>query len=206
MSQVVKDTYDQLAPVYEERWSHYVQASLKAVVEGLHLTGDERVLDIACGTGALESELFRQWPTLQLFGTDLSLEMLRRARAKPDLSGVGWVQADVHRLPMPEGTFDLVVCANSFHYFQNPERALTDINRVLKPGGALVLVDWCDDYWICKLCSVYLRMTDPAFVWTYGLADCQSRLERAGLAIESAERFRISWLWGLMRLVGRRPD
>ena len=78
------------------------------------------------------------------------------------------------------------------------------MRRVLRPGGTLLLVDWCDDYLSCKLCSYWLRIVDSAFYRTYSLRSCEALLGEAGLEVLSAERFRISWLWGLMRLIGRR--
>ena len=78
------------------------------------------------------------------------------------------------------------------------------MRRVLRPGGTLLLVDWCDDYLPCKLCSYWLRFVDSAFYRTYSFRSCEALLCEAGLEVVSSERFRISWLWGLMRLVGRR--
>ena len=78
------------------------------------------------------------------------------------------------------------------------------MRRVLRPGGQLVLIDWCDDYLSCKVCSLWLRLADAAFYRTYTLRRCDALLREARLEIVSAERFRINWLWGMMRLIGRR--
>jgi ubiquinone/menaquinone biosynthesis C-methylase UbiE len=129
--------------------------------------------------------------------------MLQQAVAKGIGGRVHWVQAEAARLPLPDGWFDWVVCANSFHYFRRPVAALEEMRRVLRPDGRLVLVDWCDDYLTCKLCSWWLRLTDPAFFNTYTTGGCQRLLQQAGFEVVQAERFRISWLWGLMRFVCR---
>lgn len=78
------------------------------------------------------------------------------------------------------------------------------MRRVLRPGGTLLLIDWCDDYLSCKLCSYWLRISDAAFYRTYSLHSCDDLLRAAQFEMMSSERFRINWLWGLMRLVGRR--
>ncbi len=102
--------------------------------------------------------------------------MLRQAIGKGIAERIGWVQAEASKLPLADATFDWVVCANSFHYFRQPESALAEVRRVLRPGGSLVLVDWCDDYVTCKLCSWWLRWTDAAFFRTYALGECQAAL------------------------------
>jgi ubiquinone/menaquinone biosynthesis C-methylase UbiE len=114
------------------------------------------------------------------------------------------MQAEVCRLPFPTGRFDHVVCANSFHYFREPLQALREVRRVMRPAGGFTLVDWCDDYLACKVCSVWLRLTDPAFHRTYSLKACRSLLGRAGFDVVEARRFRANWPWGLMRLTCRR--
>jgi ubiquinone/menaquinone biosynthesis C-methylase UbiE len=199
-----KRAYDRLAPTYDRRWGHYVQPTLHSVIDALPIEGGEKVLDIACGTGELERMLLTRWPKLRLVGTDLSFGMLRQAKNKGMANAVAWVQADARRLAFPSGYFDVVVCANSFHYFRSAAQSLSEVQRVLRPGGRFVLVDWCDDYLSCKLCSLWLRWTDPAFCKTYSVTECQSFLVRARFEVIEAKRFRIDWLWGLMRVVGRR--
>jgi ubiquinone/menaquinone biosynthesis C-methylase UbiE len=169
----------------------------------MRLEGDERILDIACGTGALERLLLTRWPSLHIVGTDLSPGMLRQAAAKKEDADASWVLAEAARLPFADGSFDYAVCANSFHYFRRPLTALQEAHRVLRPQGRLVLIDWCDDYLSCKLCSMWLRRTDPAFCRTYTRRACATWLEQAGFDILQSEHFRVRWIWGMMRFVCR---
>jgi ubiquinone/menaquinone biosynthesis C-methylase UbiE len=196
--------YDHLAPDYDRRWARYSEATLRAALDGVELRGGDLVLDLAAGTGELARRLLARWPTSSVIGLDLSRAMLMRGAGKPDLRSWEPVQADSARLPFPDATFDRVLCANSFHYFARPESALDEIRRVLRPGASLVLVDWCDDYLACKLCSLYLRVRDPAFHRTYALRECRAMLEASGLEVTGAQRFKIDWLWGLMRLDAQR--
>ena len=117
---------------------------------------------------------------------------------------VAWIQADATALPFPDESFDAVVCANSFHYFRAPEQSLAEMRRVLRSGGWLLLVDWCDDYLSCRACSLWLRWTDPAFYQTYSLADFRSLVESSGFEIQDAQRFRAGLIWGMMRVSGLR--
>jgi ubiquinone/menaquinone biosynthesis C-methylase UbiE len=200
--------YDHLAPDYDRRWRHYIDATLRAIVERVRFQGQvqEKVLDIACGTGELERRLLPHWPNLHIVGLDVSQGMLHQAIAKDRVRKVAWVQADVTRLPFLDQSFDTALCANSFHYFPSPEQALQEIRRVLRPDGQFVLVDWCDDYLSCKLCSWWLRWSEPAFHQTHTERSCQSLLEVSGLVVIHADHFRVGVIWGMMAFVCRRSE
>ncbi|HEV3443042.1 MAG TPA: methyltransferase domain-containing protein [Gemmataceae bacterium] len=200
----VRQQYDRLATKYDRRWRSYVDATLQAVADCIPIRGQERVLDVACGTGELERLLLARWPALQVAGTDLSRGMLCQAVTKEGNRRASWVQAEATRLPFPDHAFDSAICANSFHYFRSPMKALAEVHRVLHEHGWFVLVDWCDDYLTCKLCSLWLRLTDPAFCRAYRMSACRSLLEDAGFTVVQAERFRVGWLWGMMRFLCRR--
>lgn len=197
-----REAYDRLAESYDTRWARYIDASVQLAVEAIELEGDERVLDLACGTGQLEGRLLDRWPKLQITGVDVSPKMLGQAAGKR--LSARWLAAEVTALPLADAEFDVAVCVSSFHYFRQLATALAEIRRVLRPGSRLIVVDWCDDYLSCKICSAWLRLTDRAYYKTYTLAACRRELEKAGFRVESASRHRITWLWGMMRLVGRR--
>lgn len=201
-SAAVRQEYDRLAGEYDRRWDRYVDRTLGAVTDAITFHGDERVLDVACGTGELERRLLQSWPSLAIIGCDASAGMLAQAESKSIPGNVAWMQADATSLPFSAASFDAAICANSFHYFRAPERSLAEMRRVLRPGGRLVLVDWCDDYLSCRACSLWLRWTDPAFYQTYSLAACRALVESSGFAIQDAQRFRVSWIWGMMRVTG----
>ncbi len=202
----VRTEYDRLAARYDRRWQPYIEATLNAVLEAVEFQGDEAVLDVPCGTGELKRRLIEKWPDLCITGVDLSTGMLAQAKAKDEVNRVRWVEADVAELPLPDQSFDCVICANSFHYFRAPNEALAAMRRVLRPGGRLILVDWCDDYWACKVYSLWMRWTDKAFYRTYSLKACVSLAEEASFQIEQGRLFRINWLWGLILFDCRRME
>jgi len=196
--------YDRLASHYDKRWQAYIKATLSSVLEVADFRGDESVLDVPCGTGELEQRLLEKWPDLCITGTDLSPGMLAQAKAKDLASRVCWLEADVTELPLPDQSFDCVICSSSFHYFRAPQKAFAAMHRALRPGGRLILLDWCDDYWACKICSLWLRLTDKDFYRTYSLQACVELAERSGFEIERSRRFRINFPWGLLLLECRR--
>lgn len=202
----VRQEYDSLAASYDRRWRRYVETTLRAIVDRVPFQGQERVLDIACGTGELEQLLLSRWPLLRIVGADVSQGMLQRATIKDTAKKVVFVQADVAVLPFADQSFDYVICANSFHYFQSPIRALHEVHRVLRPHGVFVLDDWCDDYLSCKLCSLWLRLTGSAFQQTYSIRSCQSLLDQAGFDVIHGDCFRVGIIWGMMHFICRRRE
>lgn len=195
----VRKEYDKLAPTYDQRWSRYIDVTLRETLDSLHLEGDERVLDVPVGTGELAARLLEKWPRLGITGVDLSPQMLKQAAAKQSLSTVELHEACVTELPFPDNEFDCVFCVNSFHYFSQPHSALGELRRVLGDGGRLILVDWCDDYLACKLCSIWLRIVDPAFHRTYTRSKCETLLTENSFRVVHSRPFRVNWIWGMMR-------
>lgn len=203
MADPVVAEYAKAAKHYDEKWAFYVEATTRETLRRLPLAAASRVLDVGCGTGELLRRVRANVPDAVLAGLDPVPEMLDVAREK--LSGrddlrVGYAD----RLPWNAGTFDVVVSCNMFHYISEPLTALREMARVLRPGGALVLTDWCDDYIACRICNLYLRLTNRAFYKTYRQAECLELLKVAGYEVQSFERYKISWLWGLMTAVARR--
>ena len=203
MADPVVAEYAKAAKHYDEKWAFYVEATTRETLRRLPLTAASRVLDVGCGTGELLRRVRANVPDAVLAGLDPVPEMLDVAREK--LSGrddlrVGYAD----RLPWNAGTFDVVVSCNMFHYISEPLTALREMARVLRPTGALVLTDWCDDYIACRICNLYLRLTNRAFYKTYRQAECLELLKVAGYEVQSFERYKISWLWGLMTAVARR--
>ena len=193
----VVEEYARLAPEYDAKWSFYVEATLRETVKRLSLRPADRVLDVGCGTGALLSCLSKQHRAGQLAGVDPVPEMLavasRRLPAEVLLRN-GWAE----RLPFDDEQFDVVISCNVFHYVRQPVAALREMSRVLVPGGRLVITDWCDDYLACRLCDLYLRLFSPAHFRTYRERECLNLLLETGHQDVGIDRYKISWLWGLM--------
>jgi len=198
----VRQTYDRLATVYDRRWARYIRATTRATLARLALRPGERLLDLGCGTGALLRELVLDRAAPQLCGVDLSLAMLACARASLP-PAVPLALGDAGALPYPSGAFDVVVSISSFHYWQHPELALQEIRRTLRPGGRLVITDWCADFLACRICEWIVRPFDRGHRRIYGKARCRQLLEAAGLIDVEVESYRAPWPWGMMTATAR---
>jgi ubiquinone/menaquinone biosynthesis C-methylase UbiE len=189
--------YAKAAERYDEKWAFYLETTTRETLRRMPMAPTSRVLDVGCGTGELLRRLRARYPDAPLAGLDPVAEMLSVARDK--LSGnedlrIGYADS----LPWSAGSFDVVVSCNMFHYITHPVEALREMARVVRPGGAIVLTDWCDDYIACRVCNLYLRLTNRAFYKTYRHAECLALLKDAGFHAVTLERYKINWLWGLM--------
>lgn len=108
-------------------------------------------IDVATGTGRVPLLLAAQaWFDGIAYGLDFSPAMLEQARRKAYSYAleqhVTLVQGESGHLPWPDAYADLVTCLEALEYFPNPQRALTEMVRVLKPGGSLVISKYPDEW------------------------------------------------------------
>ncbi len=110
----------------------------REAIARLAIRPGERVLDLGCGPGDGAARITGAGGVA--VGLDYSEGMVALARKEPALAG-RLVRGDAGRLPFADGSFDKVVCTNSFHHYPEHLAALREMRRVLKPGGQLGLVD-----------------------------------------------------------------
>jgi demethylmenaquinone methyltransferase / 2-methoxy-6-polyprenyl-1,4-benzoquinol methylase len=106
-----------------------------------------RVLDLCCGTGDLALAFRKEAPVgAEIIGSDFVPEMLERARAKAVALGavITFVEADALALPFKDASFDLVSCSFGFRNLANYERGMLEIFRVLRPGGAVAILEFAE--------------------------------------------------------------
>lgn len=196
----VKNQYDRLAEIYDRRWSRYVSDTLNFLIVYLQgsrqILGNEKVLDIACGTGELERMLLNIHPDLKIVGVDISEKMLDVARLK--LPNLEFVKASASSLPFPDHNFDIVVTVSAFHYFENPGEVLEEIRRILKPKGKLIVMDWCRDYLLCKVLDLFLKIYDPAHKICYSQKQLNNLLTASSFEVIEEKKQKLGYFWGMM--------
>jgi SAM-dependent methyltransferase len=103
-----------------------------------------RVLEAGCGTGAQTVLLARNNPSARLVSVDLSsasLELARQAVEQERMTNVRFENADVMNLPFSNGEFDAVFVCFVLEHLAEPLRALTELKRVLRPGGTITVIE-----------------------------------------------------------------
>lgn len=110
------------------------------LIERMQPQPGERVLDVACGTGAVTRPAAeRVGPSGTVVGSDLSPSMLAVARRASVGMAIDWREADAAALPFDDASFDLVLCQQALQFFPDRVAALREMRRVLVPTGRLGL-------------------------------------------------------------------
>ncbi len=100
------------------------------------LTNNMHVLEVGTGTGLVAREIANKVKNVE--ATDFSDEMIAQAKSIEHSANIHFSCADVFSLPFDDNLFDVVVAANILHIIPNPEKAMQEIKRVLKPNGLLI--------------------------------------------------------------------
>ncbi|HEV8526952.1 MAG TPA: methyltransferase domain-containing protein, partial [Actinomycetes bacterium] len=107
------------------------------------LGGGERVLDVACGTGVVARGAREALGSgADVVGCDINPDTLRVARSASAGLAIEWRQADACSLPFPDSDFDVVLCQQGLQFFPDRAAALSEMRRVLRDGGRVVLAVW----------------------------------------------------------------
>jgi len=113
------------------------QFELRMLLGALKPCRGERILDAGCGTGRLAQELAARGA--EVTGVDVSPAMLEIARKKMQGKKAVFLRADVTVLPFAPASFDAAVCFTVLEFIPEPEEALRELWRVIRPGGRMVI-------------------------------------------------------------------
>ncbi|HET8922302.1 MAG TPA: bifunctional demethylmenaquinone methyltransferase/2-methoxy-6-polyprenyl-1,4-benzoquinol methylase UbiE [Candidatus Acidoferrum sp.] len=158
-SKKVRDMFTQIAPRYDllnhllslqfdRLWRARAAKRLKPILD----RPDPRVLDLCCGTGDLAFALARIGKA-RVIGADFAHTMLVRANEKSARVSPGagqsavpipFFEADALRLPFADSSFDVVTSAFGFRNLANYEAGLREIQRVVKPGGTVAILEFTE--------------------------------------------------------------
>ncbi|MGA8262185.1 MAG: malonyl-ACP O-methyltransferase BioC [Arenicellales bacterium] len=146
----IRRSFDRAAASYDE--AAVVQRRMvDELMERLQMIRIEpaRILDVGCGTGYARSPLMHRFPDVEYFGGDIAAAMIERARPRLPWGrrlrrDNHWFCADIERLPLPDRSVDLVFCSAVLQWC-DPETAIAEVHRVLRPQGVLMFATFGPD-------------------------------------------------------------
>lgn len=146
----VAQMFDNIAPSYDQL-NHLFTLGIdkgwrKKMIQSIAKNNPKYILDVATGTGDVAIKTARMIQDAQIIGIDLSKGMLELGEKKVKEAGfsdrISFAQGDSEALNFDDNTFDAVTVAFGVRNFENLERGLAEMNRVLKPGGQAVVLEF----------------------------------------------------------------
>jgi ubiquinone/menaquinone biosynthesis C-methylase UbiE len=163
-----------------------------AVRIGNLLSPSMKVLELACGTGQITFPLCQK--TAFWEATDFSTGMIQAAKKRKDSLPVHFTTADATALPYADVQWDAVIIANALHIMPAPELALSEIRRVLKPGGLLIAPTFLHDGKVNNLQIWLLEQIGFRTFHKWKLSEFQDFVTANGFTIVESEMIQTSLL------------
>lgn len=136
----IVEQFSKQASGYSAITSH--SDALEKLISITSASKKDKVLDIACGSGIVSCEFAKH--TNHVTGIDMTQGMLDEAKklqTKLNLKNLTWHIGDVENVPCEDNSFSIVVSRFGFHHFLNPLKVLSEMKRVCKPDGVVIVVD-----------------------------------------------------------------
>ena len=227
---MLKETFDTVSSGYDGGALRFFPESAQNMVALLELRGDERALDVACGTGHASLAVARALPNGRVTGVDFSIGMLDQARKKAAAEGIGnvaFLERDMTALGFPIGSFDAAVCAFGIFFVDDIDTQLAHVASVVRPGGKIIVSSFQEDHYfrplremmLARLNTYAISMPTPSWKQVGNERACNALFDRAGLTntrvestnvgyyLDCAERWwDVIWYAGFRRLVGLLPE
>ena len=148
-------------------WAHFAPLEAMTTPTAVRLVrhagvrAGQRVLDVVCGTGVVAVTAARLGA--RVTGLDLTPALLERARENSAIAGIeiDWHEGDVEDLPFENATFDAVLSQFGHMFAPRPDVAITEMLRVLKPGGTIAFSTWPPELMIGRTFAMVGRYMPP---------------------------------------------
>jgi ubiquinone/menaquinone biosynthesis C-methylase UbiE len=205
IKELVKTQFGREAEKYITSQVHSDQSDLEFVKNFIEPKSSWRVLDIGTGTGHLALSLAPH--VNEVIASDITDEMLDQAELMIKERKVSNVQAktlDVHEIPFPDASFDLVTSRIAPHHFHDIQTATKEMARIVKPGGHIFIQDTIspEDKDAAEFFNQIERLRDPSHVQTQSITGWKDLLEKNESTVLKIEKKTKEWnlKWWLDRM------
>jgi len=160
-------TFDKQAADYDTNiQGEHARKLYKPIIENLKNKNIHSILDLGCGTGALLKEIKELNIAEQLFGIDISPNMLEIAKNKLG-NDATLILGDSERLPFEDSSFDAIVCNDSFHHYPQPDIVEKEVSRCLKQNGVFIIGDCWQPIGARQIMNYYMKHSNSGDVKIY---------------------------------------
>lgn len=136
----IKNTFDDVANEYDSNKQFVISA--KKMVDLINISDKNiNILDLSCGTGNITIELAKKFPNANIYGVDISREMLNVAKEKTkklNITNIDYQLQDVENLEFENIKFDLVTCGYGLFFYPNMDKVYSDVCSILKSNGKFI--------------------------------------------------------------------
>lgn len=198
--------YDRMTKLLDQRLGLYSRQTIDQAIKFASLTGTEAILDACSGTGELLQMVALSEHRGPIIGLDFSQAMLNVASSR--LRQYGNIHLKLGRadkLDLPSNHFHVVFNTNAFHYIENPEAAIAEFRRVLRPHGRLILADLAANSRLTRIWSSLRKLFGPAHFRLYRIEEMVELLRKNGFVIVRKKYWRVNIFWSVMLLEAQNP-
>lgn len=188
---IIKGTFNSVHDNYDSFPLRFFSESAKYLDSLLFFRGDEKVIDVATGTGNLALTVAGRLLKGSVTGIDFSEGMLKEARekgARNNVRNVEFVEMDMQNIKFPSASFDFAICAFGIFFVEDMDTQLSEIARVVKPGGKIAICNFREDYFnplrellITRLSQYNVPLPPQVWKRIAHEAGCKELFEKAGL-------------------------
>lgn len=175
-----KSAFNVQANTYDvDKNGKHARGQYKYVLNELQQLDFQKILDVGCGTGEILKSITERYSFAQLYGLDISEEMLKQANDK--LKGTATlILGNAENITHETNSFDLLLCTDSFHHYPNPQQAISEFYRVLKHGNFLLIADYWKPFPIRQIMNLFISYSNEGDVKIYSKKEIIEFLKQGG--------------------------